>query len=61
MRILFTLLFFAALSVFVRAGVQFLAGRLRAPLDAHRRDHDDITARLEALEGRSERERRRTP
>ena len=52
MRILFTLVFFAALGVFLRAGVQLLVARLRPPLDRHRQDHDAIAARLEALEAR---------
>lgn len=52
MRILFTLLFFAALGVFVRSGVGYLVGRLRPPLDRHRQDHDAIAARLAALEAR---------
>ena len=54
MRLLFTLLFLGALTVFLWAGLQYLLSRFARPLDEHRREHDQIQDRLEDLERRAE-------
>lgn len=54
MRLLVTLLFLAALGVFLWMGLQYLMSRVARPLDAHRREHDQIQDRLEDLERRLE-------
>jgi hypothetical protein len=53
-RILFTLLFLGALTVFLWTGLQYLMSRFARPLDEHRREHDQIHDRLEDLERRLE-------
>jgi hypothetical protein len=54
MRLLFTLLFLGALTVFLWTGLQYLMSRFARPLDEHRREHDQIQDRLEDLERRVE-------
>lgn len=49
-RLAITLLFLTALAVFLRMGVRALSERFGPPLARHRADHDQIEARLEALE-----------
>jgi len=53
-RLLFTLLFLGALTVFLWTGLQYLMSRFARPLDGHRREHDQIQDRLEDLERRLE-------
>ena len=54
MRLLFTLLFLGALTVFLWTGLQYLMSRFARPLDEHRREHDQIQDRLEDLERKLE-------
>jgi hypothetical protein len=54
LRILVTLIFLAALAVFLRMGIRAISAHFGRPLARHRVDHERIEARLEALERDSE-------